>query len=117
MGIEFKDNSKVKKVWRWLEDDSDIYIRVVSCTEKLKTSRLKRKGGKAVCPNSEVSGDQIDNGSFYQSRKSKRKKEAGGRAQVQLDHHEVPLRHEMSSGQLDNVHLELIETADPETQI
>ena len=100
MGIEFKDNSKVKKVRRWLEDDSDIYIRVVSCTEKLKTSRLKRKGGKAVCPNSEVSGkrkggkavcpnsevsgDQIDNGSIYQSRKSKRKKEAGGRAQVQF---------------------------------
>lgn len=84
MGIEFKDNSKVKKVRRWLEDDSDIYIRAVSCTEKLKTSRLKRKGGKAVCPNSEVSGDQIDNGSIYQSRKSKRKKEAGGRAQVQF---------------------------------
>ena len=84
MGIEFKDNSKVKKVWRRLEDDSDIYIRVVSCTEKLKTSRLKRKGRKAICPNSEVLGDQIDNGSFYQSRKSKRKKETGGRAQVQF---------------------------------
>lgn len=49
--------------------------------------------------------------------------DSGGRRRLEakhkfsLDHHEVPLRHKMSSGQLDNMHLEFIETADPETRI
>lgn len=48
---------------------------------------------------------------------------SGGRRRLEakhkfsLDHHEVLLRHKMSSGQLDNMHLEFIETADPETRI
>ena len=41
----------------------------------------------------------------------------GTEQKFSFDHHEVPLRQEMSSEQLENMHLELIETAEPETQI
>ena len=54
---------------------------------------------------------------FTKAENPRGRRRLGAEHKFSLDHHEVPLRHEMSSGQLDNVHLELIETADPETQI